>query len=198
MSKKKAFPWVAVVSFVAVAAVVATAIPWGSLLPQSSAPTAPAAATLAPTVEPTAADVCAPEFIEQETLDFNTLAREFDDHSVIAQNTPREQLAPHITELQRIRRSSEAFTTSECLQTLKGLQLAYMNAFIDTLLALYATLTNPDQALTENDVAVVNQGMSLALEYQQQYLLELQDLLGIDPQLPTQQPTEDPAATPES
>lgn len=183
--KNSAAPrWFTIISVVALVAILAT------FLPNLIAPAAPTPATPAPTstlaASPTP-DECAPANVQGAANEFNAISREFDDYSVIAQNTPRQDLAEPIAEMQRIRRTSEAFVVPGCLAALKDLQLAYMNAFIDTLVALYSTLTNPNEELTEGDVANINQGMGLALQYHEQYLDELARVLGV-----TRVPTETP------
>jgi hypothetical protein len=142
--------------------------PWAG-----NAPTAVNTNTPLPSSTP---DPCAPENVKAQVMDFNHIAREFDDLSVIAQNTPREQLTPIITQLQGIRRRSEDYLVPSCMQKLKEYQLNYMNVFINTLVALYSSLTSE---LTEDRVATINQGMAAAVQYHDQYLIEMARLLGV-------------------
>src|SRR5688572_15779074 len=74
--------------------------------PSSPTPTEVHTSTPALTSTP---DACAPENIRASVLELNKFARAFDDLSVLAENTPREQLVPIITKLQNIRRESEDF-----------------------------------------------------------------------------------------
>ncbi len=175
---------------------------------------------LLPTVAPVATgtpaatatpDACSPANMQTAALDFNSLAREFDDSAIIAQNTPREQLAGPIADLQRVRRASEDYQVPECLVTLQNLQLAYMNTYLDAIVALFATNQNPDatavvdgqrvllqHALTEQDSAVINQNIVAAMQYRESYLDEMAKILGIT-RVPSPTPileTETPSATP--
>ena len=68
-------------------------------------------------------DPCALQNLQVLVLDFNRISREFDELSVIAQNTTREQLAPVITQLQTIRRKSEDYSVPACMTSLKEDQL---------------------------------------------------------------------------
>ena len=147
--------------------------------PPSNTPLAPATETKAP-------DPCDPQNLQILVVDFNRIARAFDDLSVVAQNTPREQLAPIITQLQTIRRNSEDYNVPECMAVLKELQLSYMNVFNDTLLSLYVSVTK--SKLTTEDVAAINQGMAKAIDIHDQYLSEIARLLGVTPSNPTPLP----------
>jgi len=190
VNKNKPFPWgLTVVSLVAVAAIVISVLPATGLLP--AAPTATARNTSTPAATRTP-DPCDPANVSATALEFNGIAREFDDYSAIAQNIPVQDLADPIAELQRIRRSSEDFQVPSCLATLKELQLAYMNTFINAVLTLFSITT--DQTLTQADFeaisASVNQQISQAFQYHEQYLDEMARVLGVTrvpsptPQLP--------------
>jgi len=52
-------------------------------------------------------DPCAPENISDGVEQIHRLMREFDDASMLASNTPLDQLNPTIANLQRIRRDAE-------------------------------------------------------------------------------------------
>ena len=160
-------------------------------LPPTSTPQPPPE-TVTATVTNTP-DPCALQNLQVLVLDFNRISREFDDLSVIAQNTPREQLAPIITQLQTIRRKSEDYSVPACMTSLKEDQLAYMNVFTDTLLALYSSLTK--SKLTEKDVTLINQGMAQAVENHNQYMLEMARLLGVTPSVPTRLPASETPTT---
>ena len=141
-------------------------------------------------------DACAPGNVQASTQDFNKLTRQFDDIAEVAQNTPGNQLATLITQLQDVRRNAEDYDAPPCLETLKQFQLNYMNTYINTLLALYSAYpalssTNTPQDIVKQDVAVINQGMAQGVQYHKQYEAELANLLGIT--LPA--PTDTPAGT---
>ena len=95
--------------------------------------------------------------------------REFDDASLLAQYTPRNQLNPSISTLQRIRRDAEDQPVPTCLVTLKQRQLAHMNTVINTFLGL----------LSGADEDTINQNITLARQQHDQYVMELASLLGL-------------------
>ena len=128
----------------------------------------PATATLLPTQTATP-DLCAPEHIQAEVDKIHRHMREFDDASILASSTPRDQLSSSIADLQRIRRSAEDEVTVPCLENLKRFQIQHMNSVIDTLIAF----------LSGTDQAVLDQGISVARQQHDQYTLELARILGI-------------------
>ncbi|MCC7119126.1 MAG: hypothetical protein IT310_11415 [Anaerolineales bacterium] len=161
----------------------------------SPTPTSGPTSTPLPPTETFTPNPCTPENIKPIALDYNRNARAFDDLSVLAQNTPREQLVPIISQLQDIRRKSEDYSGPACLAKLQEYQLAYMNTFINMLVALYSTV---NAELTQNDVDAINQGMAASIEYHNQYMAELARLLGVtlipsNTPMPTGTP---PTATP--
>lgn len=121
-------------------------------------------ATITPTPDP-----CAPENIAKEAEKVHKLMREFDDASLLASNTPLEQLNPTIANLQRIRREAEDLQVPTCLFTLKQYQLAHMNTVVNTMLGF----------LSGADSESLNQGIALARQQHDQYTLELANLLGL-------------------
>jgi hypothetical protein len=138
-------------------------------------------------------DFCSQEGLQLLVTDFNRKAREFDDLSILANNTPREQLVPIISQLQEVRRSSEDYGVPPCMATLKEYQLAYMNVYINTLLALYSSLTSE---LTEEDVLLINQGLQISMQYHDQYAIEMARLLGVTLEpTPTNQNSPIPSST---
>ena len=166
-------------------------------------------------------DACAPQNLQTTVPDLDKLMRQFDDTIQIAQNTPGNQLVPIITLLQTTRRSSEDFTAPSCMDNLKQLQLSYMDTYISTLLALYnnysdmatakpyvamatalsATATPPAAirqylALFNQDAVLINQGISQANGYHNQYEAEKARLLGVTltPALGPILPVDTPAA----
>lgn len=118
-------------------------------------------------------DPCAPENISTEAEKIHKLMREFDDASLLASNTPIEQLNSSIADLQRIRRDTEDQSTPSCLTTLKQYQLAHMNTVITTMLLMLGY--QGTDAETEN----LNQGIALARQQHDQYVLELANVLGL-------------------
>jgi hypothetical protein len=149
-------------------------------------------------------DPCSPQNLQVSVPDLDKLMRQFDDSIQIAQNTPGDQLVPIITDLQAVRRSSQDFTAPDCMENLKQLQLSYMNTYINTLLALYnnysdmatakpyvaiataysATATPPPVvlqylALFNQDAVMINQGISQANGYHNQYEAEKARLMGV-------------------
>ena len=124
--------------------------------------------TLIPTVSSTP-DPCAPENIQAEVDKVHRHMREFDDASILASSTPRDQLNNSIADLQRIRRESEDEKIPACLQTLKQYQIQHMNSVIDTLIAF----------ISGSDQTVLDQGIAIARQQHDQYTLELARILGI-------------------
>ncbi len=118
-------------------------------------------------------DPCAPENISTEVEKIHKLMREFDDASLLASNTPIEQLNSSIADLQRIRRDAEDQPIPSCLTTLKQYQLAHMNTVITTMLFMLGY--QGTDAETEN----LNQGIALARQQHDQYVLELANVLGL-------------------
>lgn len=125
-----------------------------------------------PTVTPEP-DPCAPENIPSEVEKVHRLMREFDDASLLASNTPIEQLNPSIAELQRIRRNSEDQPIPSCMATLKQYQLAHMNTVINTMIYMLGYKG------TKEETELLNQGIALARQQHDQYTLELANLLGL-------------------
>ena len=134
-----------------------------SATPQPNTPTATA-------TEPSSTpDACAKENLQAAVDQVHRHMREFDDASILASSTPRDQLNASISDLQRIRRESEDEVVPSCLQTLKTVQIQHMNAVIETLLAF--TRGNTPQDLQD--------GIGLARQLHDQYALELGRILGL-------------------
>jgi len=95
--------------------------------------------------------------------------REFDDASLLASNTPLDQLNPTIANLQRIRRDVEDAHAPTCLAKLKQYELAHMNTVINTMLGF----------LSGADSESLNRGIALARQQHDLYTLELAKLLGM-------------------
>ncbi len=136
-------------------------------VPATAAPTAPPTPIPPPTSTP---DPCAPENLQASIVPVDRLMREFDDASLLAQNTPLgDLLLPAIADLQRIRRDAEDQEIPLCLLDLKSYQVAHMNTVIDVLIGF---LNGADQEL-------INQASAQARQLHDQYTLELARLLGI-------------------
>ncbi len=204
MKNKRTIPMAAIVLtiFVIIILVVSLVLSVGASLLISKATPAPLAANTNVPVVSRTPNPCLPENMVATTQDFNKLMRQFDDIARVAQNTPGNQLAPLLTQLQDVRRNSEDYAAPACLLTLKEAGLNYMNTFINTLLTLYAaypviaTPGNPADVIKQ-DMAIINQGMAQSGSYHQQYEVELARLLGITLIPPSETPSSiRPTATP--
>jgi hypothetical protein len=127
-------------------------------------------------------DYCAPDNIKIAAGLVNEFMRQFDDESALASNLPRSQLATHISTLQAIRRAAQDQRVPTCLAQLKQLQLTHMNTVISTLLGF----------LGGGDQASVSQGIDVARQQHDQYVLELAKVLGVTPIVVTRAPTPEP------
>jgi len=114
-------------------------------------------------------DLCGPSAIPGQVEKVNKNMREFDDASLIAANTPRGQLPPVISNMQRIRRETEDQVVPSCLAVLKQIQLVYMKTEVETLVAFLGG-ANQD---------ILNKGTALAHQQHNQYALEYARLLGL-------------------
>jgi hypothetical protein len=137
-----------------------------SMFALTSCGTLQSMATPIPTNTP---DLCAPDALPGEVGVVHKHMREFDDASLIAANTPRDQLTSVISDMQRIRRESEDQAVPPCLATLKQVQLVYMKTVIETLVVF----------LGGSSQEVWNQGIDLARKQHNQYALEYAKLLGL-------------------
>src|SRR5262247_2636167 len=71
--------------------------------PQTSAATSTEVVTSVPPTTTLTPDPCSPGQIEAQVQKVHKHMREFDDASILASSTPREQLSSSIADLQRIR-----------------------------------------------------------------------------------------------
>jgi hypothetical protein len=141
-----------------------------------------AAIVESPTSVPSATNTpnpCAPENLQAEVEKIHKLMREFDDGANLAASVPVDQLTPVISNLQRIRREAEDLPVPSCLVKLKTHQVNHMNIVIDTLIKLigYANGTVGQD--------VINQGIALAKQEHDNYVIELAVVLGLTPVVPT-------------
>ena len=127
-------------------------------------------ASSSPTVESTeTADPCSMPQLETEVQEVHSHMREFDDASALASSMPREQLSSSIADLQRIRREAEDELIPGCLTKLREIQVQHMNTVIETLLAFMRGI----------DQQTLEQGIALARQQHDQYLLEYSRVVGI-------------------
>lgn len=140
-----------------------TASPMGT-----SSPSPTETRTAAPTNTP---GPCDPLNIPSQVSPMHALMREFEDTSIVAQNTPIESVPPLVTDLQRIRRAAEDLETPSCLAALREHELAHMNTVIDTFLA-FLSRQGPD---------VINPLITEARAYHESYMRELSALMGWTP-----------------
>lgn len=124
-------------------------------------------------------DPCNAANIPLEVDKVHKLMREFDDASLLASNTPRDQLSLVISDLQRIHRAAEDQVAPPCLATLKQIQLAHMTTVINTLLAFLGGAGQD----------VLNTGTTMAREQHNQYAVEYARLLGLTVVAPVPQAT---------
>jgi len=135
----------------------------------------------APTQTP---DPCAKENLPDQVQKVNKIMREFDDSSLLAANTTKDQLRPAIADLQRIRREAEDLTVPACLTNLNQLQLVHMNTVITTLISFMGGA----------DQTSLNKGIALARQQHDAYTVELSKLLGLPMVASTANPTDAAAA----
>ena len=138
------------------------------------------------TPEPTeTSDPCSMPQLEKEVQKVHSHMREFDDASALASSMPREQLSPSIADLQRIRREAEDELIPGCLNKLREIQVQHMNTVIETLLAFMRGI----------DQQTLEQGIALARQQHDQYLLEYARVVGLTvvpatfPPAPSETPT---------
>jgi hypothetical protein len=153
-------------------------------------PTVPATPTVTPIPTFTATpDPCQPPALQESIAETDRLMREFDDGSLLAQNTPRDLLLDPISDLQRIRRAAEDQEIPACLYDLKSYQLAHMNTVIDILIGF----------LKEADAEAVNEAAAQARQLHDQYTIEMARLLGVTlvaPAIETGTPAPEGTGTP--
>jgi hypothetical protein len=124
-------------------------------------------------------DVCAPPLVKLAAGQVNEFTQQFDDESALASNVSRTELPPYIAGLQGIRRAAQNQAVPACLMQLKQLQLTHMNTVITTMLAF----------LGGGDQSGISQGMGVARQQHDQYVLELARILDVTPTVVTPPPT---------
>jgi hypothetical protein len=159
-----------------------------------SACASPAAETdarpLVKPVEPTQ-DLCSAANKEEETRRLHRYMVIFDDLSVLAQATPREQLAVVILEMQKVRRDAAFEEVQPCFAALQSSQVNFMNAVINTMTSF---LSGIQANILEQKIAETRQLRSL-------YDVELANNLGLTyvtttPAPTVQTPSDTPTFTP--
>lgn len=130
-------------------------------------------------------DPCSMPQLQKEVNEVHKHMREFDDASALAGSIPREQLSASIADLQRIRRDAQDEEIPGCLTQLKEIQVLHMNTVIETLLAF----------MRGTDQQTLDQGINLARQQHDQYLLEYARVAGLTvvpatiPPAPSETPT---------
>ncbi len=180
--------------------VIAIIVVIGSLINTPSAaipPTSTLVNTLVPSTPTITStpDPCSKDNLSATINRFDRFSREFSDAFLLAQNTPAAQLAPQITELQRIRRNAEDYEIPGCLTKLKEYQISFMNVAINATIVLYSNFSgDPSKTLTQDQINeainLVNQNMNQASQLSVQYTAEMGRLLGV-----TLTPSPAPAST---
>ena len=121
------------------------------------------------TAPPTATlDACAAGTVRPEVERMHALMLEFYDASALASQTPPDKLILVIPSLQEIRRRTDAAKVSECLKTLKELEVSHMNTVINTMLAF----------MSNADAELLVQGVIQARLLNEEYRKEKARLLG--------------------
>jgi hypothetical protein len=139
-------------------------------LPTEAEVEATSTASISPSLEPTeTADPCSMPQLETEVQEVHRHMREFDDASALASSMPREQLSSSIADLQRVRREAEDEEIPGCLTKLREIQVQHMNTVIETLLAFMRGI----------DQQTIEQGIALARQQHDQYLLEYARVVGL-------------------
>jgi hypothetical protein len=114
-------------------------------------------------------DPCATANLPATVQGINDLMQEFDVSAGQIPATTPDQLPAVISNLQRLRRSSEDLEIPPCLGTLKTHQLNHMNLTIQALLIYVGGA----------DRGTLNSGLELARKEHDLYSLEMVRLLGI-------------------
>jgi hypothetical protein len=164
-----------------------TASPPATTVPSATEVPATATDVISSTLESTGTlDPCSMPQLETEVNEVHGHMREFDDASALAGSIPREQLSASIADLQRIRREAQDEQIPACLTQLREIQVLHMNTVIETLLAF----------MRGTDQQTLDQGISLARQQHDQYLLEYARVAGLTVVPATIPPAPSETATP--
>jgi hypothetical protein len=143
---------------------------------------------VAPPIPTSTPDLCSPGMLPDEVGKVHKYMREFDDASLLAANTPRDQLTTVISDMQRIHREAEDQIVPPCLANLKQVQIVHMKTVIETLVTF----------LSGSNQDILAQGIDLARQQHNQYALEYARLLGLTVVvLPTNTPDSTVTDTPQ-
>ena len=134
----------------------------------------PVSADVVPTT-----DLCVGDAKVEETRRLNRYMIRFDDISVLAQATPREQLAQIVLEMQKIRQESAFEEVQPCFTNLQSKQVNFMNGVIITMTNFLSGAT------AETLETKINETRQLRTQYD----AELADLLGMTYVTTTPAPT---------
>lgn len=121
-------------------------------------------------------DRCSPNHLTVEIVRVNKLTDEFDGYSSRAFKSAQSQLIRIIPQLQRVLREAQDQDVPACLQTLKELQTAHMDAMIQVLIYLNGqpmSAASPDP----NVAAYVNAAIAETRDLHEKYDVELSRLL---------------------
>jgi hypothetical protein len=124
-------------------------------------------------------DLCVGDAKIEEARRLNRFMIRFDDISVLAQATPREQLAQIILEMQKIRQEAAFEEVQPCFTNLQSKQVNFMNGVIITMTNFLSGAT------AETLEAKINETRELRVQYD----AELAALLGMTYVTTTPAPT---------
>ena len=95
---------------------------------------------ITPTLFPlsSTADPCIKENLPAEVEKISRITTEFDELTMIAQSTPKEQLAVVILEMRRVRNLAKDMDLPECLKETRSLQQEFMDGVIQTMASFMA------------------------------------------------------------
>ena len=114
-------------------------------------------------------DPCSTENISSTIRLVNDHMRQFDDYSLLATSIVQEQVVLVIPPMQEIRRDAEDQKVPACLTELKRLELLFMDATLQALLAFQAN----------TNVETLTSAILQSRQYHEQYAVELSRLLGV-------------------
>lgn len=125
-----------------------------------------------PPVTPSATpDLCTQEQLPETVKIVNTYVYQFVNYSNLSIQVPPAQLPQMLASMKAIRQALQQQIVPPCLTDLKHFALQYMDAVIQTE-TTYMSQATPDKA-------AFDAGRKLALQYNDQYAVELARLLGV-------------------
>ena len=121
-------------------------------------------------------DVCSDTALKGVEIDrFTRLMSQFDDVSILAQITPKEQMAVVILKMQDIKHETENQKAPACLEALKDAQIDYLNVVIQTMFGFLGGASGER----------LNADILLSRELRQVYEEEKANALGVPYATPT-------------